>query len=238
MATRCGSRRGSAHCAIRTPAGQQIPIFKSWGTPDVDPAACAHTFFSHSHRILAPTTTFMTKRREIQTRQGRDGLWFAGGWTNWFDSQEAALDSATDIAAQVSGGVTAVGPVTIQASLPMGPEGFNDGWCVSPPSRPRGYRKRSPAAYELSRAMARADTQRRNAALALRRGGGAPRPKIKSALTSRRECQRFLRAGAPPPRWGRAPRCGTRVSTSLCTATRFTANLVLSSALNRLLRQS
>ena len=89
-------------------AGQQVPIFKSWGTPDVNPAACPHTFFSHSHRILAPTTTFMTKRREIQTRQGRDGLWFAGGWTNWFDSQEAALDSATDIAAQLSGGTTAV----------------------------------------------------------------------------------------------------------------------------------
>ena len=109
MATRCGSRRGSAHSAIWPPTGQQIPVFKSWGTPDVDPAACAHTFFSHSHRILAPTTTFMTKRREIQTRQGRDDLWFAGGWTNWFDSQEAALDSATDIAAQVGGGVTAVG---------------------------------------------------------------------------------------------------------------------------------
>ena len=50
----------------------------------------------------------MTRRREIQTRQGRDGLWFAGGWTNWFDSQEAALDSATDIATQLSGGATAV----------------------------------------------------------------------------------------------------------------------------------
>ena len=45
----------------------------------------------------------MTHRRAVLTHQGRDGLWFAGGWTTWFDSQEAALDSATDVAARLSG---------------------------------------------------------------------------------------------------------------------------------------
>ena len=89
-------------------AGHPIPVFKSWGAPDLDPAACAETFFSHSHRILAPTTAFMEHRQQIQARQGHDGLWFAGGWTNWFDSQEAALDSATEIAARLSGNATAV----------------------------------------------------------------------------------------------------------------------------------
>ena len=83
--------------------GEPIPVFKSWGSPNVQPAACDSTFFSHSHRVVQPTTTFMAHRRDVLTHQGRDGLWFAGGWTTWFDSQEAALDSATDVAARLSG---------------------------------------------------------------------------------------------------------------------------------------
>jgi phytoene dehydrogenase-like protein len=40
-----------------------------------------------------------------------DHVWLAGGWTNWFDSQEAALDSATSVAEQLSGtGATDLGP--------------------------------------------------------------------------------------------------------------------------------
>jgi hypothetical protein len=30
--------------------------------------------------------------------QGKKNIWFVGGWTNWFDSQEACLDSATMVA--------------------------------------------------------------------------------------------------------------------------------------------
>ena len=81
--------------------GAPIPVFKSWATPDLDPAACAGTFFSHSHRILLPTTTFVAKRDEVMAHQGEHHVWFAGGWTTWFDSQEAALDSATDVAARL-----------------------------------------------------------------------------------------------------------------------------------------
>jgi len=84
-------------------AGQQIPVFKSWASPDLDPASCAQTFFSHSHRILLPTTAFMSARARVLAHQGRDHVWFAGGWTNWFDSQEAALDSATDVAEGIAG---------------------------------------------------------------------------------------------------------------------------------------
>jgi predicted NAD/FAD-binding protein len=83
--------------------GKKIPVFKSWASPDVDPARCEHTFLTLSHRILMPTTTFMTHRQAVQGFQGNHGLWFAGGWTNWFDSQESALDSATDVASRVSG---------------------------------------------------------------------------------------------------------------------------------------
>jgi predicted NAD/FAD-binding protein len=82
---------------------KRIPVFKSWGAPDLDPSLCAHTFFSHAHRILMPTTDFMRRRQEVLTHQGTDHVWFTGGWTNWFDSQEAALDSATRVAEQLTG---------------------------------------------------------------------------------------------------------------------------------------
>jgi hypothetical protein len=36
----------------------------------------------------------MQLRSQIADYQNRNGLLFAGGWTDWFDSQEAALVSA------------------------------------------------------------------------------------------------------------------------------------------------
>lgn len=84
-------------------AGRRIPVFKSWSSPDLDPASCASTFFSHSHRILLPTTAFMAARADVASHQGTGGVWFAGGWTTWFDSQEAALDSATDVVERLAG---------------------------------------------------------------------------------------------------------------------------------------
>jgi predicted NAD/FAD-binding protein len=83
--------------------GKQIPVFKSWGSPELAPLACGHEFLAHEHRVLQPTTAFMQARAELAAWQGTDGLWFAGGWTNWFDSQEAALDSATRIADALPG---------------------------------------------------------------------------------------------------------------------------------------
>lgn len=90
----------------------RIPVFKSWATGNLDPGSCPHTFFSHAHRILMPTTTFMTNRQTVQARQGENGVWFAGGWTTWFDSQEAALDSATAVVDALGGQsrVAAAGP--------------------------------------------------------------------------------------------------------------------------------
>jgi predicted NAD/FAD-binding protein len=76
--------------------GQRIPVFKSWGSPSV--AGCPNEFLAHEHRILLPTTTFVALRDSLNEWQGKDGVWFAGGWTRWFDSQEAALDSATWVA--------------------------------------------------------------------------------------------------------------------------------------------
>jgi predicted NAD/FAD-binding protein len=77
---------------------QLIPVFKSWGAPNLQSASCDYIFYSHDHNVLLPTTTFMQLRSQLVPYQGQNGLFFAGGWTNWFDSQEAALMSAIAIA--------------------------------------------------------------------------------------------------------------------------------------------
>lgn len=74
--------------------GQLIPVFKSWGSPDLQPVGCAATTFSHRHDVPLPTTDFVALRDQLGPYQGVGGLCFAGGWTDWFDSQEAALVSA------------------------------------------------------------------------------------------------------------------------------------------------
>ncbi len=91
-----GPAGGSGHWA-------EIPVYKSWGAPDLVPSDCQYNWIGHRHDILLPTTTFMAKREAVmEHHQGHDNVWFAGGWTNWFDSQEAALDSATRVAEAIS----------------------------------------------------------------------------------------------------------------------------------------
>ena len=100
--------------ALRPPYGdgQQIPVFKSWGAPGLDPGSCNSAFHSHTHNVLLPTTTFMQlRRRLLSAYQGQNGLFFAGGWTTWFDSQEAALLSAMDIAGTLSSPAAASAPL-------------------------------------------------------------------------------------------------------------------------------
>lgn len=90
-----GSSRGSAN--------QVNTGFKSWGAPCLDPASCSSAFYSHTHNVLLPTTAFMRLRRQLfPAYQGQNGLFFGGGWTTWFDSQEAALLSAMDIVGMLS----------------------------------------------------------------------------------------------------------------------------------------
>jgi len=74
------------------------PVFKSWGSPNLQSEGCGNAFFSHAHNVMLPTTTFMQLRSRLDDYQNRNGLMFAGGWTDWFDSQEAALMSAIKVA--------------------------------------------------------------------------------------------------------------------------------------------
>lgn len=74
-----------------------VPAFKSWGTPDLPSGQCSGSFYSHKHQVFQPTVAFMQQREKLKQWQGEDGIFFAGGWTNWFDSQESALISAKRI---------------------------------------------------------------------------------------------------------------------------------------------
>ncbi|MGA3028506.1 MAG: FAD-dependent oxidoreductase [Bryobacteraceae bacterium] len=100
---------------LRPPYGnnQQIPVFKSWGSPNLPSEGCSSEFFTHTHNVLLPTTTFIQLRSQLDGYQNSNGLMFAGGWTNWFDSQEAALISAMNVAQTLQGTGTAqpVSPV-------------------------------------------------------------------------------------------------------------------------------
>lgn len=77
---------------------QPIPVFKSWGSPNLPSESCGNAFFTHTHNVMLPTPTFMQLRSQLDAYQGRQNLLFAGGWTDWFDSQEAALVSAISVA--------------------------------------------------------------------------------------------------------------------------------------------
>lgn len=80
-----------------------LNVFKSWGTRRRTAGPGVDTLLEIEHYVPLPTTTFMKRREQLQTRwQGDRGVWFAGGWTQWFDSQEAALVSANLVSAGIA----------------------------------------------------------------------------------------------------------------------------------------
>lgn len=84
--------------------GSPLALFKSWGSPELYPAKAPSEILAHHHYVPLPTVDFMRTRDELLPRwQGKRGLWFAGGWTRWFDSQEAALGSADAVAHAIAG---------------------------------------------------------------------------------------------------------------------------------------
>jgi predicted NAD/FAD-binding protein len=84
--------------------GSQLPVFKSWGSPRLQPTTTRDEFLALEHSVPMPTAAFMGTRDALLVRwQGEHGVWFAGGWTRWFDSQEAALLSADAVTRGIVG---------------------------------------------------------------------------------------------------------------------------------------
>ncbi len=76
-------------------------LWKSWITHRAPPQqVLASADFLH----VVPSPAAIKAQRVLATQQGRGGLWFAGGYTLPFDSQETALLSALTVAEGLAGG--------------------------------------------------------------------------------------------------------------------------------------
>ena len=76
-------------------------LWKSWITHRAPPQqVLASADFLH----VVPSPAGIKAQRVLATQQGRGGLWFAGGYTLPFDSQETALLSAMTVAEGLAGG--------------------------------------------------------------------------------------------------------------------------------------
>jgi predicted NAD/FAD-binding protein len=82
---------------IAGPSAAKAPrIWKSWVTHRSQPPAAilAQAQFRH----MLPTPGTLRAQNELLKLQGQGGVWFAGGYTRPYDSQETALVSSIDVA--------------------------------------------------------------------------------------------------------------------------------------------
>jgi predicted NAD/FAD-binding protein len=73
-----------------------VKIWKSWVThrSQLPSAILAQAQFRH----MLPTPGSLRAQNELLKLQGQTGIWFAGGYTRPYDSQETALISSIDVA--------------------------------------------------------------------------------------------------------------------------------------------
>jgi uncharacterized protein len=103
---------------VLTPApGAGAPnLWKSWVTHrDMPPAEVLH---EANFRHLLPTPATIRAQDVLRALQGRDGVWFAGGYTHPYDAQETALLSAMDVAQGLGAGTVRLrAPLTARVAL-------------------------------------------------------------------------------------------------------------------------
>lgn len=75
-------------------------LWKSWVSHRAAPAG---TVAQAAFRHVLPAVAALPALQRLAALQGRDGLWFAGGWLLPFDSQETALRSAMVVAEGLAG---------------------------------------------------------------------------------------------------------------------------------------
>jgi predicted NAD/FAD-binding protein len=71
-------------------------VWKSWTTHRVTQPA--ELLLESQFRHMLPTPQTLQAQTDLLALQGQENIWFAGGYTRPFDSQETALVSATDTA--------------------------------------------------------------------------------------------------------------------------------------------
>lgn len=78
------------------PDGGAWDVFKSWATGRREEPREILAEAEYRHPLVTPA--HIAAQARIAARQGRDGLWFAGSWTQDVDLQETALLSALSVA--------------------------------------------------------------------------------------------------------------------------------------------
>lgn len=78
------------------PPATSSRLWKSWVTHRQQPPQ--QVLGEAAFRHMLPTPATIRAQRGLLARQGQGGVWFAGGYTRPYDSQETALRSAMDVA--------------------------------------------------------------------------------------------------------------------------------------------
>lgn len=88
------------------PPATAAKVWKSWTTHRLEqPSQVLHqTAFTH----MLPTPATIAAQNALRQTQGRDGIWFAGGYTLPYDAQETALLSALGVALGLGAGTARV----------------------------------------------------------------------------------------------------------------------------------
>jgi predicted NAD/FAD-binding protein len=71
-------------------------VYKSWVTHRADPPG--EVLREAAFRHMLPTAPTLEAQSRLRALQGRDGIWFAGGYLHPYDAQETALRSALRVA--------------------------------------------------------------------------------------------------------------------------------------------
>lgn len=79
-----------------TPPAISARVYKSWVTHRADPPG--EVLREAAFRHMLPTVTTLAAQSRLRALQGRDGIWFAGGYLHPYDAQETALRSAIRVA--------------------------------------------------------------------------------------------------------------------------------------------
>jgi predicted NAD/FAD-binding protein len=92
----CEASMWLAPVIATAPAATAAKLWKSWTTHRTrQPKQVLHEV---SFRHMLPTPASLGAQTLLRLLQGRDGIWFAGGYTFPYDSQETALVSALTVA--------------------------------------------------------------------------------------------------------------------------------------------
>ena len=84
------------------PAATAAKVWKSWTTHRLQqPSQVLH---AATFRHMLPTPSTIAAQNALRQTQGRDGIWFAGGYTLPYDAQETALLSALGVALGLGSG--------------------------------------------------------------------------------------------------------------------------------------